>query len=86
MYANIQHCEIDAWEAINILRCAQYQPLVDGPLEPRATAASKKFMKELHSHTKGQRCRASRSNHKKIAMTAPYEVFDHTNKAKKQKK
>ena len=85
MYAAVRQCEIDAWEAIAIFKTAQCQSVGDDPEEPISTEATKKFMTELYSRTKGQRCRASRSNHKKIAMTAPYEVFDHKHKAKKQK-
>ena len=85
MYAAVRQCEIDAWEAIAIFKTAQCQSVGDDPEEPISTEATKKCMTELYSRTKGQRCRASRSNHKKIAMTAPYEVFDHKHKAKKQK-
>lgn len=71
MYASVRQCEIDAWQAIAILKSVQCQSLGHDSMEPTSTEATKKFMSECHSRTKGQRCRASRSNHKKIAMTAP---------------
>ena len=86
MYAALNQSDVQAWDALQILRTASFQPvIVDGPSEPKATEASRKFMENLHQRTKGQRCRAPRSNHKKIAMTAPYQIYDANNKAKRKK-
>ena len=86
MYAELNQSEIKAWDTLKILNNAPLQPLIDGSHEPVATKASRCFMENLYQRTKGQRCCAARSNHKKIAMTAPYQIYDAHNKAKKKKK
>ena len=49
MYAALKQSDVQAWDALQILRTASFQPvIVDGPSEPKATEASRKFMENLH--------------------------------------
>ena len=80
LYAQFKECGITAWKAISILKKAPRKGLKRLG-EPATTLATRKFMNQLHSRTKGQRCRSSRSNNKKIPLTALYKIFSSRNKA-----
>ena len=85
LYAELLTSDIKAWDALQILKQDTSPRFPISSQEPKATLASRKFMQQLYQHTKGQRCRAARSNHKKIAMTEPYQIFDAKHKAKRKK-
>ena len=83
LYAQFKECGITAWDSIRILKKASRKGLKRLG-EPATTLATRKLMNELHSRTKGQRCRSSRSNHKKYPSLHRIKFF--LQKSKKQSK